>query len=385
MDVIHLVIALLFGLVVGSFLNVVIWRLPRGENLSKPRSRCPGCGALIRWYDNIPVVSWLLLRAKCRGCGSRIAGRYPFVELLTGVLFLLAWRKHGGHPVAALELFTTIQVCLFLAALVAISFIDIDHRIIPDRISKPGMVFFVALAPLSLLHMLEPQFVGGVKAALSAWLHAGAGAVVGAGVVLAIRAVGSWILKKEAMGLGDVKLLALIGAVVGPLQALYALALACLAGAVVGSLLFAIGKRRPMPCALTVKGDGTEASFDRMRVRGERLEVQGAPELAAGSEVTLDLVLPAARVLEEEDPRLALKARVAEVSGSGAARTWRLEVLEPTEDDEERLEMFGQSYRYIPFGPFLAMGGALSVLWGEEVHWFITVGYPEWARGMIGG
>lgn len=378
MEVVHLVIALLFGLVVGSFLNVVVWRLPRGENLSKPRSHCPGCGVLIRWFDNIPVVSWLLLRAKCRGCGTHISGRYPFVELLTGVLFALAWLQHGDH------LTTTILASVFLAAMVAISFIDIDHRIIPDRISKPGIVFFIALAPLSLLHLTQPPFVASVKPALSAWLHAGAGAAVGIGVILVIRSVGSWILKKEAMGLGDAKLLGLIGAAVGPIHALYSLALACLGGAVIGSILFAVGKRRPMPCALTTSGGGVDASFDRMRVRDDHLEVTGAPELAAGTDLALDLVLPAVRVLEEEDPRLVMRGRLAAVEGSGDARIWRIEVLEPTEDDIERLSFFGQSYRYIPFGPFLALGGTLAVLYGEQVHWWITVGYPQWAQGVIG-
>ncbi len=379
MDVVHTAIALLFGLVVGSFLNVVVWRLPRGENLSKPRSHCPGCGALIRWYDNIPVFSWILLGAKCRGCKIRISGRYPFVELLTGVLFALAWIQHGDY------LLTAILVMLFLAALVAISFIDLDHRIIPDRISKPGMAVFVALAPLSVLHMTDPPFLTNVKPALSAWIHAGLGALVGIVVILVIRAVGSWILKKEAMGLGDAKLLGLIGAVVGAIQALYSLALACLGGAVIGSLMFAIGKRRPMPCALGVKGGGVDASFERMRVRDGLLEVRGAPELAVGTDLRLDLVLPAVRVLEEEDPRLALKARLAEVGGQGDDRTWRIEVLEPSEDDEERLSFYAQSYRYIPFGPFLALGGALSALYGEQVHWLITEGYPAWARGMMGG
>jgi len=379
MEVAYLVVAFLFGLVVGSFLNVVIWRLPRGENLSRPRSHCPGCGALIRWFDNIPVFSWLMLGARCRGCGIRIAGRYPFVELLTGVLFALALAFHGS------DLATAIQVCLFLAALVSISFIDIDHRIIPDRISKPGILLFAALAPLNVLHLTDPQFVGGVKPALSAWLHAGAGIAVGAGTILAIRAVGSWILRKEAMGLGDAKLLGLIGAVVGPLQALYALALACLAGAVIGGIVFVVGKRRAMPCTLGVKGDGFEASFDRMRVRDGQLEVRGAPAAAEGAALALDLVLPAARVLEDEDPRLLLRGRVARATGAGDARTWRIEVLQPGAEDAERIAFFGQSYRYIPFGPFLAVGGALSVLVGKGVHWFITVGYPGWAHAMLGG
>ncbi len=384
------VVAFLFGLVIGSFLNVVIWRLPRGENLSRPRSRCPGCGRMIAWFDNIPVLSWLILRAKCRSCKAPIAARYPLVELLTGVLFLLAWRAHGA-PTAwehqglgeVPHLPTAILASLFVAALVAISFIDIDHRIIPDRISKPGMALAIALAPLNT--MLSHDLVGGAKPALNAWLEAGLGCAAGAGVILLIRVIGSWILKKEAMGLGDVKLLGFIGAMVGWLPALYALALACLGGAIIGGVMFAIGKRRPMPCSVGVVAGAVKAEFRRARVHRARVEVRGGPELAVGTEVALRMVLPAARILEDEDAELHLRARVNEVVGSGEARLWRLEVLEPTEEQVERLDFFSQSYRYIPFGPFLALGGVLCVIFGHGVHWFITTGYPGFVRGLAGG
>jgi len=254
MEAFHASVAFLFGLVVGSFLNVVIWRLPRGENLSRPRSACPGCGTPIAWFDNIPVLSWILLGAKCRGCKTSIRWRYPGVELLTGVLFFLAWQSLGD------DLSTAIIVALFLAALVAISFIDLDHRIIPDAISKPGMVLFLAVAPFNGLHAAA-NWIDGGKPALNALLNAGAGIAVGVGTILLIRSVGSWILKKEAMGLGDVKLLGLIGAVVGPLPCLYALALACLGGAIIGGVMFAIGRGRPMPCLVDIAGMG--ASRDR--------------------------------------------------------------------------------------------------------------------------
>ncbi|MDA1195046.1 MAG: prepilin peptidase [Planctomycetota bacterium] len=379
------------GLIVGSFLNVVIWRLPRGENLARPRSACPGCGTMIAWYDNVPVVSWLLLRARCRQCKTRIRVRYPLVELLTGGLFLLAFLAYRG------DLVTTGIVAVFLAALVAISFIDLDYRIIPDAISKPGIVVFLAAAPFSALHAVEAlawtrTWVPGGKPALNALLDAGIGAAVGALLILLIRAIGTWILKKEAMGLGDVKLLALIGAVVGPLQAVYALVVACFGGALIGGLLFVVGKRRPMPCAMTVRGSGgdgqgLEATFERVKVlqgdQGDFL-VRGAPAASAGTAVRVDLVLPATRILEDEDAQLDLRGHIARVEGEGVARTWVIEITEHTERDADLVSFFAQSYRYIPFGPFLALGGVLGALLPSGVHWFLTAGYPALARSLFG-
>jgi leader peptidase (prepilin peptidase)/N-methyltransferase len=373
METFYAVVAFLAGLNVGSFLNVVIWRLPRGESLVRPRSHCPGCDALIAWYDNLPLLSWLLLRGRCRGCKTRISLRYPLVELLTAVLFLLAWSAYAGH------LPTAILVAAALAAFVAITFIDLDHRIIPDRITKPGMAVAVALAPLSELH--PKDWVGAGGPALNAWLHAGAGVAVGAGVVFAIRLLGSWILRKEAMGLGDVKLLGLIGAVVGPLQVLYALALGCFAGAVIGGFMFAVGKRRPMGCRLVVRHGKQETVYDRVRVRDAVLEVRGPAPAEAGREVRLALTLPAAKILEEQDAQLDLRARVEEASATGGAS--RMELLELRPEEAERLSFFAHSYRYIPFGPFLALGGALTALYGSHVHWLLTVGYPEYMRSLF--
>ena len=390
METFHATVAFVTGLMVGSFLNVVIWRLPRGENLAKPRSACPGCGKLIAWYDNIPVLSWLLLGAKCRGCKTGIAMRYPLVELLTGGLFLLAWLEYSHHPMTALI------VAIYLAALVAISFIDLDHRIIPDAISKPGMLLFVAVAPFSLLHATQDlawtrAWIPGGKDALNALLDAGIGVAVGAGVVLFIRALGSWILKKEAMGLGDVKLLGMIGAVVGPVQALFALVVGCFGGAFIGGFLFVVGKIRPMPCRMVVRGKGAEgkaleATFDKTKVRdGEEadFEVRGAPEVAEGTEVRVDLTLPATRILEDEDATMALEGHIAKVTGGGDERVWLIKITKHTDLDAERVGMFAQSYRYIPFGPFLALGGVLCALYPQHVHWFMTKGYPALARSLF--
>jgi leader peptidase (prepilin peptidase) / N-methyltransferase len=125
--------SLFLGLVIGSFLNVVIWRLPRRESLVRPGSHCPRCGMAIRWYDNIPVLSWLLLRGRCRGCRARIAVRYPLVELLTGVAYVAAFLALGPRPVVLL-------VWALIAVFVALAFIHHDHGIVPGRVLFPATV-----------------------------------------------------------------------------------------------------------------------------------------------------------------------------------------------------------------------------------------------------
>ena len=248
------------------------------------------------------------------------------------------------------------------------------------------MVLAAALAPWSALHD-GVTWVGG-KPALSAWLHAGAGLLAGAALILGIRWIGSAILKKEAMGLGDVKLLAFIGAVVGPGQVLYTLVLGCLGGAVIGGIAFLVGRRRPMPCAATARIGTLEAAFDRVRVLPgeESMDVllDGAPQAKPGDEVRLALTLPAKRVLEDDDAAFEVTGRLHAVASSAAGHLWTVRLTGLDETTSERLWMFGYSYKYIPFGPFLAIGGAASMLYGHHVHWLITKGYPEWVRSLGG-
>jgi leader peptidase (prepilin peptidase)/N-methyltransferase len=224
------------GLVVGSFLNVVILRLPAGESLVRPRSRCPGCGRGIAWYDNLPVLSWLLLRARCRGCGMRISWRYPLVEALTGGLFALAawlvvvrWRGGYADPLRYAHLAAAL---LFTAAMVALSGIDLDHRLLPDRITKPGMAVG-AVASLLLPGLQGPTGRFGLPPAGEAVILSAAGMVVGYGSLWLVGWLGEKTFRREAMGLGDCKLLAMIGAFTGPAGAM----LAAGAGMVLGLLL----------------------------------------------------------------------------------------------------------------------------------------------------
>ncbi len=253
-DVLYLVFSVIFGCCVGSFLNVVICRLPRpGCSIARPaRSFCPNCRVTIHWYDNIPVVSWLLLKAQCRYCGASISARYPFVEALCGGVFFLAALLLG---VRSGVWFQAAAVAAFGALLIAITFIDIDFRIIPDELSGPGVLFaLVASALIPGLHRLEfhqaEWFLGNFKGAfsfMSAWseplqnaalalLLSLAGLAVGYGVIRLIRFVAGVILRREAMGLGDAKIMALIGAFTGWRGALIAVVLGAFLGAIIAPL-----------------------------------------------------------------------------------------------------------------------------------------------------
>jgi leader peptidase (prepilin peptidase)/N-methyltransferase len=205
-DPIAVVTVVLLGLLVGSFLNVVVHRLPRGESLVRPRSRCVACGTQIAAYDNVPVASWLALRGRCRHCGAEVSARYPLIEALTGVLFGAVALSRGIDAALLLEL-------PFTAVLVAVAAIDLEHRIVPNRILLPAAVWAVVGWAL-----VEPSF-------LPEALAAGAGAFLF--LLLAALAY------PAGMGMGDVKLAGAIGLYLG-LAVIPALLVAFAAGSIVG-------------------------------------------------------------------------------------------------------------------------------------------------------
>ena len=219
-----LIFTFLFGVNFGSFLNVVIYRLPPGKSLIKPPSSCPQCGARIRAYDNIPIVSYIVLRGRCRHCGLRIPLRYLAVELLAGVLSVFAI-YHFGLNIRGFE-------SAFLSLIfIAIFFIDLDHTIIPDLFTLPGIVIGLALS-----------FIPG---ALVDWAQAFIGILVGGGAFFLVGKVGQFVFRKEALGLGDVKFAAMLGAFVGWQSLLLVLVLASFLGSVVGiALIYFSGKGR---------------------------------------------------------------------------------------------------------------------------------------------
>jgi leader peptidase (prepilin peptidase)/N-methyltransferase len=193
-----------FGAVVGSFLNVCIYRMPREDmSIKRPRrSVCFSCGGQIHWYDNLPIVSYIVLRGRCRSCGAAFSVRYPLVELLTAVLFLLIWRRFGVDVATPIYL-------VFTSALIVASFIDIDHFIIPDEISLPGIG--IALVLGILLPVIRPDSAFLPDTSGDAIL----GGIIGGGSLWSIGAIAKAILRREAMGFGDVKLLTMVGLLVG--------------------------------------------------------------------------------------------------------------------------------------------------------------------------
>jgi len=217
-----------FGLIIGSFLNVVIYRLPLDESLVWPGSRCPACRAAIRPWDNIPLLSFLLLRGRCRACGAAISWRYPAVELLTAALFLLTVATFGPTLETALLL-------LFLSGLVVVAFIDLDNQIIPNLVTLPG----IPLGILSGLVVADPPLMDRVI-----------GALAGAGFLYLVLFYGSILYGQDAMGEGDLNLIALIGAFLGWRAVILTILIGCLTGSAVGLALIATGRlarRQHMP------------------------------------------------------------------------------------------------------------------------------------------
>ena len=205
------VLAAVLGAVIGSFLNVVAYRLPRGESLAHPPSRCPSCGAPVKPYDNIPVLSWLLLRGRCRNCGERISWRYPAVEAGTALLCALVVVSEGADRDAWLGL-------AFVLLLVPITLIDLDHRLIPNKLTLPGAVIAVAIVLLTDADAAPEHLIAGAAA----------------GGFLLVAA----ILYPAGMGMGDVKLAAVMGLFLGRAVA-PAMFVALIAGTLVGALIIA--------------------------------------------------------------------------------------------------------------------------------------------------
>ena len=205
------------GLIVGSFLNVCIYRLPRGESLVSPESHCPRCRRPIAWFDNVPVLSWLLLRGKCRQCGARIAVQYPIVEIATAVVAVTIVVLTPPGPLLVSRL-------LLGAILIVLFFIDLEHHILPNAITLPGIVvgflFSLVTGP-------------GPTSSLM-------GIALGAGVLYAIAAGYYAIRKEEGMGMGDVKMLAMIGAFLGWPAVVLTLILSSFSGAIIGLLLIVL-------------------------------------------------------------------------------------------------------------------------------------------------
>jgi leader peptidase (prepilin peptidase)/N-methyltransferase len=202
----------LLGCVIGSFLNVCIYRIPEGLSIVRPASRCPHCGQAILWYQNVPILSWLLLRGRCARCAAPISARYPLVEALTGFLFWFVFHTFGLQ-------WATPVYWIFAAALVVITFIDVDHQIIPNAISLPGIL--VGFACSFAIPWIS-------------WSDSLLGILLGGGSLYLVAAGYRLLTGKDGMGMGDVKLLAMLGAFLGWQAVLPVIFFASLIGSLVG-------------------------------------------------------------------------------------------------------------------------------------------------------
>lgn len=211
----------LFGIIFGSFFNACIYRIPLGIPVGgRERSKCMKCGHPIAGYDNIPLLSYIILRGKCRHCKQRFSIRYFFVELLTGLLWLECFFAWGTTPWGIL---TALTYCIFISVLIIITFIDIDHGIIPDIISLPGIPIFFVLTWIFIPTMT--------------WWNSLLGIIVGGGILLGVSIAYKIVTKRDGMGGGDVKLLAMIGAVVGWKGILFTIFVSAVVGTVAGIIL----------------------------------------------------------------------------------------------------------------------------------------------------
>jgi leader peptidase (prepilin peptidase)/N-methyltransferase len=217
--------AALFGLIIGSFLNVVAWRVPRRESLVKPRSKCPGCGTAVKPYDNIPVVSWLLLRGKCRGCGEKISAQYPIVEAATAALYVAV--VAATHD----DVLRMVLGLVLVTFLVPITVIDLAHKRIPNALTGPAAILAIALGAVLEPAYLPEQLIAGFSALLFFYLPA--------------------LIHKKGMGMGDVKLAGVLGLYLGRGVA-PAIMIGLVLGVVVGMAVVAIkgvsdGRRTKVP------------------------------------------------------------------------------------------------------------------------------------------
>lgn len=224
--ILYTVFSFIFGLVFGSFLNVLIYRLPRSVSIIRPNSFCPHCRKPIRWYENIPLLSYVFLGGKCAHCRKPISWQYPLVELLTGLAFLFLYHQYGFS-------LALIFYLVFICSLIVISGIDFTHQIIPSIISLPGILLGL------VFQILYGNF----------WLGL-IGAFFGGGLILLIRVLGGWAYKKEVMGMGDVFLTAMIGAFIAFPRIIIAVFIGAIAGSLFGIVYLLVTKKHresPIP------------------------------------------------------------------------------------------------------------------------------------------
>lgn len=368
-----LAVSFVFGTVAGSFGNVCISRWPAGESVVRPRSRCPKCRTPIAWYDNIPLISWLILGARCRHCSLPIGWQYPLVEALTGVLFLLVFWRFGFTAATPVYM-------AFAASMIIITFQDLADWTIPNEITLPGIPVALGLAVLGLLYPGSMLRITDPLAALD-------GIALGAFLICLLDRVTVLLLKKPGMGFGDVKLLALLGGFLGWRGVLGTLMFASFLGSIVGITMILYFR---FYGAATQDESGDEKSEEDappppLDLLADVILVGAYLYLGARmllymaynpSDLPIDLDTPARigalffglvvlavtvlpRLIKSASPE-SIKPPVRESSG---------------EEEEEEIALQGH---YIPFGPYLAVAGLLYLFIGPElIQAYFAVLQPE--------
>jgi leader peptidase (prepilin peptidase)/N-methyltransferase len=317
------------GLLFGSFLNVVIARVPYDQSIVSPRSRCPKCGHQLAWYENIPVISWLALRGRCSSCGLPISWRYPAIEVLTALLFFACQRRFGWTP----ELVSGLILVLLL---VSLSFIDLEHWILPHELTLPGIAAGLALSIPLGMERVRDAAIGAAAAFLIFW---------------GMEGLGRLIFKKEALGGGDKYLLALIGAFLSWKALLGVIFLSSLQGAVVGSLMLLIhGRAGPAPAP--EEADAPAATPEPGTPPASEPGVSPAPEASAAPTT--------GTAPESGAPPVGESGASPEQAGAKSA--------DGEEDDDDDDWVPGPTN--IPFGPWLSLAALEVMLLGP---WLSTV------------
>jgi len=243
------VFTFLMGLIFGSFLNVIIYRVPRGLSIVRPGSACPNCRTGIRAYDNVPVVSWILLRGRCRNCHQPISARYAIVELLTAFLFVAAY--YFAAPLdSTLERWLVIKLCVFFFLLLGLIFIDFEHHLLPDALTLSGLavgLLLTAVVPVGGMPLFITRRLLALHWNLAAisLLDAACGAAIGAFFIYAVGEIYFRARGVEGMGFGDVKLMGMIGAFLGPKLTLFTIFMGAIVGTIFGiTAMLAVWRKR---------------------------------------------------------------------------------------------------------------------------------------------
>ncbi|MBN2310599.1 MAG: prepilin peptidase [Candidatus Hydrogenedentes bacterium] len=322
-DTIGSVFAFILGGMVGSFLNVCVYRVPRGESVVRPRSHCPKCDNPIAWYDNIPMVSWLMLGARCRHCGQAISWQYPLVEAITAVLFFIVYWRFG------LVIATPIYL-LLTAALVLATFVDFSTWTIPDEVTLPGVPIGIACAVLATWHAASGlRVLGPLPPVFDALI----GVEVGGGALFIVDKLTRVLVKKRGMGLGDVKLLAMLGGFFGWPGVILIIVIASGIGSIVGVVTMLI---------LRLKKAGEPE--DTRHGKEEKVTFGGFYGMPGT--VLISMIAEAVSLI------------IQKFKGPGAQEI-------PEEDDSDEITIEGH---YLPFGPYLCLAGFIVMLFGQELY-----------------